>query len=135
MATQITTGGIHHIRLTVTDVARTQQFYTEHLGFQVALEMSTGVIISNGTTMLGLRASIGELKVSSDDRFDENRVGLDHLSFTVDSKAVLEQAIEIFDEHDIPHEEISDLGSDFGIYILVFRDPDNFQLELTAPYG
>jgi hypothetical protein len=27
------------------------------------------------------------------------------------------------------------LGDAFGLYILVFRGPDNIQLELTAAYG
>ena len=31
-------------------------------------------------------------------------------------------------------EQIKDPGPDFGIYVLAFRDPDNIQLELTAPY-
>ena len=32
----------------------------------------------------------------------------------------------------MPHGEITALPS-FGIYVLPFRDPDNVQLELTAP--
>jgi catechol-2,3-dioxygenase len=31
--------------------------------------------------------------------------------------------------------QIKDLGPGLGIYVLAFRDPDNIQLELTAPYG
>lgn len=31
--TTITTAGVHHIALTVSDVRRSQQFYTELLGF------------------------------------------------------------------------------------------------------
>lgn len=71
----------------------------------------------------------------SGDRFDENRVGLDHLSFAVNSRQDLDEAIRILDEHGVSHGEIKDLGPDLGIYILAFRDPDNIQLELTAPYN
>jgi catechol 2,3-dioxygenase-like lactoylglutathione lyase family enzyme len=134
MATQISTKGIHHIRLTVTDVPRAQRLYTELLGFQLAVELPTGVILTDGTVLLGLRATPEPERAGNSDRFDENRVGLDHLSFRVDSKAELERAVRLFDEFDIPHGEITDLGPDFGIHILVFRDPDNFQLELTALY-
>ncbi len=35
---QIPTGDIHHLRLTVTDVERSRQFYTSLLGFEVAVE-------------------------------------------------------------------------------------------------
>ena len=38
MAGQIPTGDIHHLRLTVTDVGRSRQFYTSLLGFEVAVE-------------------------------------------------------------------------------------------------
>jgi glyoxylase I family protein len=68
------------------------------------------------------------------DRFDEFRIGLDHLSFTVNSRADLERALEALDQQDVPHGEIEDLGQDFGLYVLAFRDPDNIQLELTATY-
>ena len=65
-------------------------------------------------------------------RFDENRVGLDHLSFNVASRDELERAVQIFDRRGVPHGEIKTLSS-FGIYVLPFRDPDNIQIELTAP--
>ena len=38
MAGQIPTGDIHHLRLTVTDLQRSRDFYTSLLGFQVAAE-------------------------------------------------------------------------------------------------
>jgi glyoxylase I family protein len=135
MKNQITTGGIHHLRLTVTDVERAREFYTGVLGFQVAMELPSGVVLSNGSVMVGLGPAPDPDRAISGDRFDENRVGLDHLSFSVGSRDELEQAVRIFDERGIPHGEITDLGPDFGIYILAFRDPDNTQLELTAPYS
>ena len=42
--------------------------------------------------------------------------------------------MKVLDKHGVQHSEIRDLGEAFGIYILVFRDPDNIQLELSAPY-
>jgi catechol 2,3-dioxygenase-like lactoylglutathione lyase family enzyme len=68
------------------------------------------------------------------DHFDENRVGLDHISFSVGSRNELEKAIQEFDYLGIPHGEIKNLGG-LGILVLAFRDPDNIQLELTAPVG
>jgi glyoxylase I family protein len=35
----------------------------------------------------------------------------------------------------VSHGEIKDLGPGMGLYVLALRDPDNIQLELTAPYG
>jgi hypothetical protein len=68
----------------------------------------------------------------SGDRFDPDRVGLDHLSFGVPGRDDLEQAARLFDEHGVPHGEITTLAG-FGIDVLPFADPDGVQLELTAP--
>ena len=73
-------------------------------------------------------------KAISGDTFNENRVGLDHLSFTVSSQAELEQAVRILDEKGVPHGEVVDLEP-FQIKVLMFRDPDNIQVELTASYA
>ena len=38
MANQISCGPIHHLRLTVTDLNRSRDFYTQVLGFGVAMD-------------------------------------------------------------------------------------------------
>lgn len=134
MTAQMRTGAIHHVRLTVTDLERAREFYSALLGCQVAMELETGVILTNGSVLVGLRPAPEQERAGKRDRFDENRVGLDHLSFSVASRQELEAAVRILDEHDVPHTEIRDLGPAFGIYVLIFRDPDNIQLELAAPY-
>jgi glyoxylase I family protein len=50
----------------------------------------------------------------------------------VASRADLEQAERLFDEHGVTHGAITRLPS-FGIDVLSFEDPDGIQLELTAP--
>jgi len=142
MAEHIELGSIHHIRLTVTDIARSREFYTGLLGFSVAAEAPEsddpksdpsypvlwgGCVMSKGNYLLGLR-SVAE----KGDRFDENRVGLDHLSFALNNRAELNAAITRLDEAGVPHGEVRELTS-FGICVLPFRDPDNIQLELTSP--
>jgi glyoxylase I family protein len=142
MPGHIPAGDIHHLRLTVTDVARSRQFYTGLLGFEVAVEspppddpaaaevfkiLFGGCVMIRGNLLMGLRPMAPE-----SDRFDPDRVGLDHLSFSVASHADLEQAIQLFDEHGVTHGEITTLPS-FGIDVLSFEDPDGMQLELTAP--
>ena len=66
------------------------------------------------------------------DQFSENRIGLDHLSLSVASMADLEAAAGLFDAKGVSHGEIK-LLEPFGIAVLAFRDPDNIQVELTAP--
>jgi catechol 2,3-dioxygenase-like lactoylglutathione lyase family enzyme len=139
---QIPTGDIHHLRLTVTDVDRSRQFYTSLLGFEVAVEspppgdpsaaevfkvLFGGVVMIRGNLLMGLRPM-----ASSGDRFDPDRVGLDHLSFGVASRGDLEEAVRLLDERGVTHGHITSLPS-FGIDVLSFEDPDGVQLELTAP--
>jgi len=142
MPGQIPCGDIHHLRLTVTDVQRSREFYTGLLGFQVAVEspppddpaaaeahrvLFGGVVMIRGNLIMGLRPM-----APAADHFDPDRVGLDHLSFDVPSREDLEQAARLFDEHGVIHGEITRLPS-FGIDVLSFEDPDGIQLELTAP--
>jgi glyoxylase I family protein len=114
------------------------------LGFQVAVEspppgdpseaeafriLFGGVVMVRGDLLPGLRPAAPD-----GDRFDPDRVGLDHLSFSVASRDDLEQAIRLFDEQGVPHGNITRLPS-YGIDVLPFEDPDGIQLELTAPAG
>ena len=93
MSGQIPVGEIHHLRLTVTDVQRSREFYTGLLGFQIAVEspppddpaaaetftvLFGGVVMIRGNLIMGLRPM-----APATDRFDPDRVGLDHLSFGV----------------------------------------------------
>lgn len=134
--------GLHHLRLTVTDLPRSRAFYADILGFEVAAESSGdpadpavradpeqlygGVVFTTNDMLFGLRPVADPA-----DRFESERVGLDHLSFTVSSRHVLEQVQRELDDRGIPHGTVRDLP-DFGIAILSFSDPDGVHLELTA---
>jgi glyoxylase I family protein len=134
MPTPIAAGPIHHLRLTVSDVERSRAFYTEVLGFRHVMDLPGGFFLNNGAVGRGLGPSPAPARAPAGDRFDEARVGLDHLSFSVASREELERARQLLDERGVPHGEVTDLGEAFGLYILAFRDPDNIQLELTAAY-
>jgi glyoxylase I family protein len=130
MAQPITVGTVHHAALTVSDLERSARFYSEVLGFEQVAVFGPKRILSNGAMVLGL----GPCAAATSERFDEFRVGLDHISFSVASRDDLTRAAELLDAHGVPRGEITDLA-DFGMTILAFRDPDNIQLELTAPYS
>jgi glyoxylase I family protein len=129
-----------HVRLTVTDIERSRAFYESVFGFDIAFEappadaddatkeqlafLFGGVIYTFAGGLLGLRPV-----APGEDRHDENRVGLDHLSFTA-KREDLDAAVTLLDGLGIAHEEIKDIGP---AHILEFRDPDNVALELFAP--
>ncbi len=145
MAVPLSLGPVHHLRLTVTDVERSRAFYTELLGFQIAMDappsaddphhdltvdlLQDGIVMVNGDLLIGLRPVDTE---RTNDRFDPFRCGLDHLSFSVAAKADLEAAVQAFEERGVEHSGIHDLPP-FGIAVLPFKDPDGVALELTAP--
>lgn len=129
-----------HVRLTVTDIVRSRAFYDTVFGFPVAVELPPdadaatrealgflygGVIYKFAGGLFGLRPV-----APGTDRFDENRVGLDHISFSVASRSDLDDAVRLLDQQGIAHGGVKDIGAGF---ILEFRDPDNIALELTAP--
>ena len=134
MANFIKTGAVHHSALTVADVARARKFYTEVLGFQELGTFGPKVVLGNGSVLLALGPAPSPRFDLSGDRFEENRVGLDHLSFTVSSRADLEEATRTLDLLGVPHGEVVDLA-EFRISVLMLRDPDNIQIGLTAPLG
>lgn len=139
----IDTTGLHHVRLTVSDLARSRAFYEEILGFEVAAQspgdpndpavrqdpaqLYGGVIYQTNGILFGLRPV-----ASAGDAFDSERTGLDHLSFAVANRGVLDAAESALEERGITHGEVMDLDG-FGIAILSFSDPDGVHLELTAP--
>jgi glyoxylase I family protein len=135
MSTPLATGSVHHFTLTVTNVQNSVEFYTGLLGFQMAMELGPRRLLSNGSVILALTPPSDPTQAVPGDRFSENRVGLDHISLNVARRADLETAVRLFDAQRVSHGEIKDLGADLGLYVLAFRDPDNIQLELTAPYG
>ena len=128
-------GGLHHVTAVTSNAPGNVAFYTEVLGFKKLMDLNPGAFLSNGAVGLGIGPHHDPPRAIKGDRFDENRIGLDHLSFAVSSRADLEHAVRVLDRKGTAHSEVRDLGPAFAIYILVFRDPDNIQLELSAPHA
>ncbi len=125
--------GIGHVAITVTDLDRSREWYRRLLGTDPALDEDTGpywhCAFAIGGTLLALHLHPSTPK---GDRFDEVRVGLDHLSFGVPTRGDLEKWQSRLDELAIKHGEIVDANYGSG---LSFRDPDNNALEFFAPPG
>jgi catechol 2,3-dioxygenase-like lactoylglutathione lyase family enzyme len=79
-----------------------------------------------------LRARLGLTQHQHGNRepFDETRAGLDHLSFAVSSREQLDAWAQRFSEAGVTFSPVAVANSIPGAAALVFRDPDNIQLEL-----
>jgi catechol-2,3-dioxygenase len=85
------------------------------------------IVYQLGGTLLGLH---GFPALTSEERFDERRPGLDHIAFGCASRDELVEWAARLDDLGIEHGQIVDAAYGSG---LAFRDPDNIALELFAP--
>ena len=67
--------------------------------------------------------------------FDESRTGLDHISFGVSDHASLDAWASWLDELGIEHSGVIDTDKPMPYSVVVFRDPDNIQLEVFHMAG
>ncbi|MDX6326163.1 MAG: glyoxylase family protein [Nocardioidaceae bacterium] len=127
------TGG-HHIALTVTDVERSSQWYCDLLGMQVlfAAEDETVSFKVLGHPGSGWVLGVRQYANRPPDRFDEFRVGLDHFAFTVASMEELRAWESELERRNVRFSPIAE--SPIGT-LVVFRDPDDIQLEFWLPAG
>jgi glyoxylase I family protein len=124
--------GFHHMSLTVTDLDASAAWYREVFGLQQVMEEKhdggRALVFMQPETgvFLGLHAH----EANDHQPFNETRTGLDHVSFAVGSRDDLAGWETALRDRGVVVSPISDQpwGS-----VLVFRDPDNIQLELCAP--
>lgn len=122
--------GFTHVSLSVKDLMTSAEWYQRVLGLRVLVPpfeqdtyRETILSLPNGTGLC-----LQQHTANSGADFDERRTGLDHLSFDVPSKQDLEHWVNRFDELGVSYSREPD-SLQFGSMV-VFRDPDNIQLEL-----
>jgi len=125
---------ITHVALTVSDLSVSVPWYARLIGAEPVLDENTGpfhhTVFAIGGTLLGLHAFPDGS--AAGDRFEERRVGLDHLAFACADRAELTRWQDRLDELGIKHGGVVDAHYGSG---LSFRDPDNIALEFFAPPG
>lgn len=121
---------VAHIDLSVSDVETSADWYCEVLGLRrlrrADLDNRIMVVLLHAET--GLIVGLNQHHAPAADRFDEHRPGLDHLGFAVEERADLDDWEARLTELGVEHSPVQDAPSGSGT-ALVFRDPDNIQLE------
>lgn len=89
MSKNAITRGVHHVGLTVPDLAKTRALFLDALGFTQVGEVPDypAVFLTDGTNVITLWQVENPVNAVSFDR--KNAVGLHHLAFNVDSANAL----------------------------------------------
>lgn len=122
---------VSHLDLSVSDVEASAGWYCEVLGLRriVRTDFDNRTMIVLRHDDSGLIVGLNQHREPTADRFDEHRPGLDHVGFAVAERSELDEWQARFAELGVEHSPVQDAASGSGT-ALVFRDPDNIQLEL-----
>ncbi|HWD04672.1 MAG TPA: VOC family protein [Amycolatopsis sp.] len=126
---------VHHLALTVTDVERSVPWYERVLDLEESHrreDPETGVA---KVVLKSAGDSFAVVLVQHPDTergaFDERRTGLDHVAFSVASKAELSEWEQRLDDFGVSYRPATSRTFE-GSSVLIIRDPDGIQLEIWA---
>jgi catechol 2,3-dioxygenase-like lactoylglutathione lyase family enzyme len=121
--------GVHHVKLPVSDVARSRDWYTSVLGFEVDIEfVEDGVVMGIAltdpahTTRLAIRHDPARAKAMS---------GFDALALLVPARADVERWRARLDELGVDHGGVV-TGHRGGSVLVGLHDPDGIEIRLYA---
>ena len=119
---------VSHIDLSVSNVEKSADWYCEVMGLRRLrrAEFDNRVMIVLRHDATGLIIGLNQHSTATINRFDERNIGLDHVGFGVAERDELEAWEARLASLDVAHSAVTDTASGTA---LVFRDPDNIQLE------
>jgi glyoxylase I family protein len=132
-----TTTGFHHFSPTVSDLEASVDWYQRVFGLQriPAPFPHWGNEDSGHAVVLmhpgnGMIIGIHHHVANEGETFAEKRTGLDHLAFGIATREELDTWTSWLDEQGVAHSGVIDVDDPMRFSTVVFRDPDNIQLEL-----
>jgi catechol 2,3-dioxygenase-like lactoylglutathione lyase family enzyme len=124
-----TLAGVHHVKLPVTDLGRSVDWYTGVFGFRVIVEFPDGDGVVRGVA--GEVPGLGDtqLALRVNPKAAEGCRGYDPVSFAVQGRADVEAWAAHLDGLGIAHSPV--IEATIG-WLLVFHDPDGLELHLYS---
>ena len=140
----VTQPRLHHLALTVTDLDASVRWYESVFGVTFLMDAphqgGVGRVLANENRELMI--VLHRHDTNGGELFGETSTGLDHAGFMVPTRADLETwqnhlevlGVTMADTADKPLTQSPICDEAYGS-VIVFRDPDNIQLELFCPPG
>jgi catechol 2,3-dioxygenase-like lactoylglutathione lyase family enzyme len=134
--------GFAHFSPTVSDVEASAAWYERVFGmnrvpvpFPHYGDEESGYAVLLMDPRSGIAIGLHHHEANPGQTFHESRTGLDHIAFGVAERADLDTWATWLDELGIKHSGAIDTDKPIPYSVLVFRDPDNLQLELFHMAG
>ena len=122
--------GYHHLSLSVTDLAKSTEWYQQVLGLDVAAEIE-----GEGFRRTRLRAPESGVTLTltrhdqqSGETFSERRPGMDHVAMQVGGAEAIQELRDRFTQLGVDHSDVKTSAG--GTAMITLRDPDNIQIEV-----
>jgi glyoxylase I family protein len=140
--TSLTQARLHHLAITVTDVDASIPWYENVFGIRHRMDVphDGGVGKLLGSDAMDLIIVLHHHDANRGEGFDERATGLDHAGFVVPARDDLIAWQEHLEANGVIRADHADkpltqspIADETYASVLVFRDPDNIQLELFAP--
>jgi glyoxylase I family protein len=133
---------LHHLALTVTDLDASLRWYEDVFGVRHLMDAphpgGVGKVLADEN--LELMIVLHRHDTNDGSLFGETTTGLDHAGFLVPSRADLEAWQAHLEANGVVRGNVADkpltqspIADEAYGSVLVFRDPDNIQLEFFSP--
>ncbi len=135
---------LHHLAVTVTDLDASVPWYEGVFGVNFLMDAphqgGLGKVLADDA--MELMIVLHRHDTNDGGLFGETTTGLDHAGFFVPSRADLEAWQDHLESHGVARVDVADkpltqspIADEAYGSVIVFRDPDNIQLELFCPPG
>ena len=126
MPVNMTTSGVHHVALRVSDLERAKKFYIDTLGFKHLMDADNLCLFLAGGTAFALRGPTE--KTPTNDKFDPYRLGVDHIALACTDERELKRVATALADASIENTGAK-MDETLGKPYVAFKDPDRIAWE------
>jgi len=122
MAINLKTTGIHHINIRSSNLSVSRKFYSDVLGFPIALENAELFAFPVGNVFIVFK------KAADNAQFNPFTIGTDHIAIACESEEELNRVAKELSDANIENTGVK-LDSTLQKSYVAFKDPDRIQWE------